>query len=175
MKYYFYIATGLFFIVLQTTILSNILQSIRFYDLLIPYVIYLSFFCSDRSIFVVLFLGFVMDNLSGCYVGLYVTSYLWLFITAKWIIRFLHVDNIFLLLVAVAPGVLMENFIFLGSIAISGNNSIFPANAFYIVLSQTLWAIFTGLFFIMGFNFAQKNWKNGLMNFLLKRRKISSD
>ena len=85
-----------------------------------------------------------MDNLSGSSFGLFITAYFWIFVLVSWGIKFLHVGNRILILIVAAAGVLIENFIFLGTIAVLGNDSQLPKEVFNIVGVQVLWAIFTG-------------------------------
>ena len=102
----------------------------RFYDLLFPFIVFLSLFRPLReSIPVVLFFGIAMDTLSGGPFGLYLTTYLWLFVGVKWMTTFLDVSDSILLLFVVTSGVLLQNLIFIATISIylnSSLNSSFP-------------------------------------------------
>lgn len=107
-----------------------------------------------------------MDNLSGGPFGLYLTTYLWLFIVVKLVIRYLHARNNILLLFIVAAGVLMENIIFIAGVFMSGPDSQFFAITISTVIFQILWAGCTGFFFITFFNHIHKKlekWFNGLI------------
>ena len=153
MTYCFYICDSLCLIIFQTTIIPHIPLFNNFYDLLIPFIIYLGLFRPTREgILFILALGFLMDNLSGGPFGLYVTTYLWLFIVVKLLIKYLHARNNILLLFIVAGGVLMENVIFIVSIFISGTDSQFLTITTRTVIFQILWAVCTGYFFLIGFN-----------------------
>ena len=153
MTYCFYICDSLCLIIFQTTIIPHIPLFNNFYDLLIPFIIYLGLFRPTREgILFILVLGFLMDNLSGGPFGLYVTTYLWLFIVVKLLIKYLHARNNILLLFIVAGGVLMENVIFIVSIFISGTDSQFLTITTRTVIFQILWAVCTGYFFLIGFN-----------------------
>jgi len=157
MTYCFYICVCLCLVIFQTAIIPHIALFNNFYDLLIPFVIYLGFFRPAReSILFILVLGFLMDNLSGAPFGLYVTTYFWLFIVVKLVIRYLHLGNNILLLFIVAAGVLMENIIFIASGSMSGSDSQFPAIAIRTVIFQILWAVCTGFFFLIFFNHSHK-------------------
>ena len=52
-----------------------------------------------------------MDNLSGSPFGLFITVYFWIFVIVSWGTKFLHVGNRILILIVVAAGVLIENFV----------------------------------------------------------------
>jgi cell shape-determining protein MreD len=115
MTYCFHIFICLCLIVVQTTVMSYIPLFERFYDLLSPFVIYLSIFRSNRESLVIIFIfGFFMDIISGGPFGLYITAYVWLFIVVRWAITFLHIGDSLILPFVVALGVLMENLIFIG-------------------------------------------------------------
>jgi cell shape-determining protein MreD len=95
MRYCFYIGTCLLLIIVQTTVLtySNAIGGI--YDLLIPFVIFLSICMPVRECLpFILVLGFIVDNLSGSPFGLYLTFYFWLFVGMRWIIKYLRAGNI---------------------------------------------------------------------------------
>lgn len=97
-----------------------------------------------------------MDNLSGGPFGLYLTTYFWLFIVVKLVIKYVHARNNILLLFIVAAGVLMENVIFIAGSSMSGPDSQFFAITIRTVIFQILWAGCTGFFFITIFNHIHK-------------------
>ena len=140
-----------------------------FYDLLCPFVIYLALFRYTRgSIIVVILLGYIMDNLSGCTFGLYITTYFWLFIGIRWVLKFLHVDNKVLLSFVIALGVLIESFVFLG-ITVIEQGFWFPPGAISAMTIQVLWAIFTGPFFLMFLNYTHNRWDKWLSGLIMER------
>jgi len=163
MTYCFYLWVCFCLVIFQTTIMPYLSLFDRFYDLLCPFVIYLGLSRPIReSIPVVLFLGFVMDNLSGGPFGLYITTYFWLFISVNRAIKFLHIGNRVLLPLVIASGVLIENFIFLGTSAMFNPDLLFPKGAISTVAVQVLWAICTGPFFLMSINYTHKRWDKWL-------------
>ena len=167
MTYCFNICVCLCLIIFQTTIIPHISLFNNFYDIIIPFIIYLGLFRPAReSILFILVLGFLMDNLSGAPFGLYVTTYFWLFIIVKLVIRYLHARNNILLLFIVAAGVLMENIIFITIVSIPGPDSQFSAITIRTVIFQILWAGCTGFFFLTFFNHSHKKlekWLNELI------------
>ncbi len=154
MKYCFYICVFLFFVLLQTVIMPCFSLFDRFYDLLVPFVIYLGLFRPVReSIPVIIAIGFVMDNLSGGPLGLYLTAYLWLFAGVRWIVYVLHVGDKVLLPFVVAIGVLVENAIFMGVIGMLEPGARFSSSsAFTTIMIQVLWAAGTGPIFLILIN-----------------------
>jgi cell shape-determining protein MreD len=150
---------GLFLIVIQTTVMPHIPVFERFYDLLSSLVIYLSIFRPVREgTVMILIFGFLMDNISGGPFGLYLTAYIWLFLGVRWAITFLHVGDSFLLPFVVAVGVLMENLIFIGANAMFEQNLQITEKMVNVVVVQVLWAVFTGPFFLMLFNYSHRRW-----------------
>lgn len=169
MTYCFHVGICICLVLLQTTVMPYFNLFDRFYDLLSPFVIYLSLFHSLRqSIPVILFFGIMMDSLSGGPFGLYLTTYIWLFAGVRWIITFLHVGDSFLLPFIVAAGVLLQNCIFIGIIAMSKPGTQFLSAAISTVTIQVLWAIFTGPIFLMFFNYSHKRWNNWLKKVVVK-------
>jgi rod shape-determining protein MreD len=169
MTYCFHVGICICLVLLQTTVMPYFHLFDRFYDLLSPFVIYLSLFHSLRqSIPVILFFGIVMDSLSGGPFGLYLTTYIWLFVGVRWIITFLHVGDSFLLPFIVAAGVLLQNCIFIGIIAMFKPGTQFLSAAISTVTIQVLWAIFTGPIFLMFFNYSHKRWNNWLKKVVVK-------
>ncbi len=153
MRYCFNIGICLVLVILQTTVMPYLSVLDRFYDLLIPFLVYLGLFRPvHEGLLFVCFLGFIMDNLSGGPFGLYLTSYFWLLIGAKGITQLLQVGkHMFIITFIVAAGVLVQNLIFLGSFAIFSPEQQFAGDAFKIVAVQILWALLTGSVFLIIF------------------------
>ena len=153
MSYCFNIAICLILVILQTTVMPNSTMLNRFYDLLIPFIVYLGLSRPVREgLLFVCFLGFIMDNLSGSPFGLYLTSYFWLYIGVKGITQLLQVGKrVFVITLIVAAGVLIENLIFIGSFAIFSPEQGFAGDAVKIVAIQVLWALLTGSVFLILF------------------------
>lgn len=158
-----YICICLGMIIFQSAIMPHIPLFDSFYDLLIPFIVYIGLFRTlHEGLAVIILFGFVMDNLSGGPLGLYITSYFWIFITARWIIKLFHARHKLILLFVVAAGVLMQNLIFIGSLAIITQGSKFPESAIKIVSTQVLWAMITGPLFLIFFDFAHQRWDKWL-------------
>ncbi len=150
MRYGFYIGTCLLLLIVQTTILPYIPGLGGMYDLLIPFVIFISICLPLReSLPFVLVLGLIMDNLSGSPFGLYMTFYLWLFIGVRFIIRFLRVSNKFLLSVVVVTAVLIENLLMIATFTFFRPAEQLPADAWIVISQQFLWALATGPLFLL--------------------------
>lgn len=156
MIYCFYICVCLCLVILQTAVLPHIALLDSLYDLIIAFIIYLGLYRPLRDgLMLALFLGFIMDNLSGGPFGMYLTTYCWLLIGVKWITTIIQVGNRVLLAVVVAAGVLIENAIFLSIFAMQGDNSTLPAGALRTVIVQVIWAMFTGPLLLLFFKYCQ--------------------
>jgi cell shape-determining protein MreD len=170
MTYCFHIFICLLLIVVQTTVMPYIPLFERFYDLLTPFVIFLSIFRSNRESLVIIFLfGFFMDIISGGPFGLYITAYVWLFIGVRWAITFLHIGDSMLLPFVVALGVLMENFIFVVTSAMFEQSSRVTEAMVSTIIVQVLWAIFTGPLFLMFFNYSHRRWDRWVNEIFVKK------
>jgi len=171
MSYCFNIGICLVLVILQTTVMPYLSMLDRFYDLLIPFIVYLSLSRPVREgLLFVCFLGFIMDNLSGSPFGLYLTSYFWLFIGVKGITQLLQVGKrVAIITVIVAAGVLAENLIFLGSFAIFSPEHQLADDAVKIVAVQILWALLTGSVFLIIFRNTH-NWLDAGFRALYARR-----
>ena len=151
MNYFFNVSVCLFLVILQTTVLPYLPLLDSFYDLLIPFIVFIGLYRPVReSLPFVFFLGFIMDNLSGTPFGLYLTAYFWLYIGVKGITKLLQVGNrLFIITLIMAAGVLLENLIFLGTLTIFGPDQKIAGNAARTVTLQVLWAIWTGPVFLV--------------------------
>lgn len=110
MTYLVYIPIAIAFIVMQTVVLPVLFFSERSYDLLLILVLFLGFYRSAaESIPVVLLLGLLSDSFSGGPFGLYITTYLWLFVGVKIVIPLFHADSWIVLFVGILSGVLLEH------------------------------------------------------------------
>lgn len=158
MSYCFNIIVSVFLVILQTTVMPYLPLLEKFYDLLIPFIVYLGLSRPVReSLFFVLLLGFIMDNLCGGPFGIYMTTYFWLFIGVKGVTMFIQVANrLVIITLIIATGVLLENIIILGAFAVFGSGQQLASDIVEIVAVQVLWAILTGSFFLVLLGNAQK-------------------
>jgi len=157
MPYLFYMFTGFFFAVIQTSILPVFSFFENFYDLQIILILYLGFFCSlSRTFPFIIFWGFLMDSISGGPFGLYLTVYIWLFVGANLLSNIFHYDGIVSLVIIMVFGVLFQNIVFLSSIAIMDKQWLIFWESWIIVLKQMLWIACTGPFLFKLIEFFNK-------------------
>jgi cell shape-determining protein MreD len=137
-------------IIIQTTVLSYFDATMGIYDLLIPFVIFLSICLPVRECLpFILVLGFIVDNLSGGPFGLYLTFYCWLFMGIRWTIRYLRAGNKLFLSLVVIIAVLIQNILVIGTFAFFGPVGQLPAETLKNITLQILWALFTGPLFLL--------------------------
>ena len=152
----FYILVSLCLVLIKTTLIPALSMFNKFYDLLIPIIIYLSLFRSLREgIPVILFFGVIMDSLCGGPAGLYLATYIWLYAGMRWLSRFLHTGSILLAVIAVAVGVTFECMILVGYMFILAPDAIIPTDAAKTVLLQIIWALITGPVILLIIGWAQ--------------------
>lgn len=153
----FYIMVSLCLVIIKTTLIPGLQIFGKFYDLLIPIIIYLSLFRSMKEgIPMVLFFGLIMDSLCGGPVGLYLTTYIWLYAGMWWLRQFLHTGSIVLLAVSVTIGVLFEGGVMLAYMAVFAPTAILPEDALGTLSAQVLWSLATGPILLLMIGWAQK-------------------
>jgi rod shape-determining protein MreD len=121
MIYLFYVLTGLALILLQSLVLGFLLPPGLIYDLQIPLVVYLALFHpNSKTLLLILFLGLIMDGVTGGAMGIYMLIYFWLFAGVQLAVHFLQKDNFVLMSIAILLGVLLEYSLFLTVAGLSG-------------------------------------------------------
>ncbi len=157
MTYFFYIVCCLFLIVLQTSVIPVFPVLGHFYDLLVPFIIYLAFYRSIKdAIPILVFCGMLMDGLSGGTFGLYISIYLWLFVMVRWLMRFLHAGNMYLTPFVVSAAVAAESIFLPIFAAIFSPDMALPTTGAKTILTQILWGSVTGPFILFFFGWMQK-------------------
>ncbi len=159
----FYVLVSLCLVIIKTTLIPGLPLFEKFYDLLIPIVIYLSLFRPLREgIPLVLFFGLMMDSLCGGPVGLYLATYIWIFAGMRWASQFLRTGNMVLLTLAVAIGVSFECLVLLIYMLLLAPSAIPPEDTARTVVLQIVWALLTGPVILIIISGSQKQldvWK----------------
>lgn len=137
------VVLGLFFTILQTACMPHFSISFRSFDLLLPLVIFQSIFRPvAESISLIVVFGVIMDCLSGSPFGLYIITYVWLFLGVRGSMYFLDAGSYFLFPLILVLGMVFEHLIF------SFSAHRMPARE---ILTNVLWAIIMAPFFLMFF------------------------
>lgn len=153
MKYGFYLVAGTGLILLQTSVMPYffVFDGIYcMYDILIPFILYLSIFCPfSESLPVIAVCGFVMDSLSAGPFGIFSTSYIWIFIGIRWIAAFIRISGAILSSALMMLGVLVENAVVFSVFGfMSKGDDLLPDNAFFMLSIQLVCAAVTGTLII---------------------------
>lgn len=137
---------GLVLVVTQTALLPLTGSLDRWYDLIVPLLVFLGLQPRLRdSLPVAVLLGLAVDNLSGAPPGYYLTAYLWIYALVRWLIRFLRVAGTFLLPLVIAAAVALENAVLLAMpMLLAPGPGPPPAPAVETVGYQLVWALLTG-------------------------------
>ncbi len=145
MTYLFYSVVCLLMVLVKTTLVPGQVIFETFYDLLIPFIVYLGLNRPGREgIPLALFFGFIMDSLSGGTPGLYVSIYFWIIVAMRALSRYLHAGNWIFTSLAIGLAVAFELLALLFYLAAANPDVGIPSDALRIVLIQIGWAMLTG-------------------------------
>lgn len=157
------IVVGLLLIVVQTAVLPRFFLIENLYDLLLPFIIYQVVFRPAReSTILVALAGLLMDQLSGAPAGLYLIVYMWVMVSVRWGLQFLHMGNYYLVPFVVAVAVVMENMFF--ALATVTLNTELPLMNGKLVLGQVGWALISAPLFMMLLNAVHNGWAAWISN-----------
>jgi len=134
----------LLIVVLKTTIIPGMSGGFLLYDLIIPLVIYFSLYRRlAEGLPVVLLSAVMMDMISGAPAGIYLTTYIWLFLAFRQTWRFLDLRHTYLFPAIVVAGVVFQQFIFWVAASVSAGHMVFSMETIRIVFFQIVWAVVT--------------------------------
>ncbi len=144
MRYAFSLIFGIVLIGFQTAVLSKLPDIIPFYDILIPFVVYFSLFRGfSASLSVILILGFIMDMISGAPNGVYMATFMLVFLMFHNVTAYFHAKETVLFTICTAVGVVIEALIFNFLLIFSEMTLHFYAKAFQTLIVQLIWVFLT--------------------------------
>ncbi len=147
MRFFFYIAICLGLVVCQTALIPRLPAMGNFFDLLLPMVVFLAAFRPlHESVPFVIFMGILMDTLSGGPFGLYLTSYVWLLVGVRLATSVVRAANPILLMMLIMAGVLLQNVIFFGALAAAASSMPHPGDVLRVITGQIGWVLLVGPF-----------------------------
>jgi len=160
MKISFFILLTFFLTIIQTAAFPDFFLSNHFFDLLIIIILYLGLtFKHPAIIFVVVLIGSVVDSLSGVYFGLYLTTYIWIYIIVQGLKLFVFSRNTVFYLVISITAVSIESLFLIISVFISQGKSGVASLNYYLMLKQMFLAcIFIPLSLVI-ITFIQKKYE----------------
>ncbi|MEJ5359841.1 MAG: hypothetical protein WHT06_14365 [Desulfobacterales bacterium] len=139
-------ACGLLLVLLQTVVVPALGRAGGFYDLLLPWVIHLGLFRPLRQgLPGVLFVGLLLDHLSGAPFGVFLTVYLWSFLGVRLLRRVLRAETPGVAAVLLPGAVLFENLFFLLVMELAGEARPLARDFLREAGAQLGWALLTGL------------------------------
>jgi hypothetical protein len=153
MKFVLSLLIGVACMVLKTAVLFHISSAVPLFDLLLPLIAYISIFGPVvQSISLIIILGGLMDAISGSPFGLYIVSYLWVFVGVRGSMYFLDAGSLFLFPLILAFGIMLQNVLF----ALCVHGFSFESHQFFFLLRSILVEVTLGLiiapFFLLFFN-----------------------
>lgn len=156
MHFLVYLTVSVFLICIQTTLFSAFPRLFAHYDLLIPFVVYLTLFRSNIGILPVIFIsGCLMDFLSGGYIGVYIGTYLLILICFRNATVYFHFKNSIFFQIVIIVSVIIENFIFGIVISVQTMTINFSFYAGTVLATQLIWALASSppIFFLFDYIF----------------------
>lgn len=157
MNYFIYTTCGLFMVICQTTVIPRLAFVGYFFDLVLPVVIYLAAFRPlHEALPFTVFLGAVMDNLSGGPFGLYLTSYVWLFIVVRAAATIVRAENPIMIVSILIGAVAAQNALFFAVLGTSGQGYFSESFAVRIAIEQIGWVLLIGPFLAWGIRTAHR-------------------
>jgi rod shape-determining protein MreD len=160
MAYFFNAFLMVAFLLFQTTITPNFRLFYDFFNLMNLFVVYLVLYRSNQEIIIFVALtGILMDSVSGGPFGLYMTTYIWLSLSIKWTLKYLHKGNAILIPMIISGSILAENLIIISVMALVEKNFSFHPEWFRSIIIQLMYGVIIGPFLIFLIKKLQPKWK----------------
>jgi rod shape-determining protein MreD len=157
MSYFIYIVSSLCLATLQTALIPRLAFVGHFFDLLLPWVIYLAAFRpAHEALPFVVFMGALMDNLSGGPFGLYLTCYVWLFLAVRLAATVVRAENVVVLVLTIIAAVAFQNVLFFIALGFSGMGEHTTGELIRVVSEQVGWVLLTGPLIALGMRRAKQ-------------------
>jgi rod shape-determining protein MreD len=157
MSYFIYIVSSLCLVTLQTALIPRLGFVGHFFDLLLPWVIYLAAFRPvHEALPFVVFMGALMDNLSGGPFGLYLTSYVWLYIAVRLAATVVRAENAMVLVLIIIAAVVFQNTFFFMAINMALGGGHTTGEVIRVVSEQIGWVLLTGPLIALGMRQAKR-------------------
>lgn len=172
----FYFCICIFFVTVRTAVFSLFPALSCCYDLLIPVVIHMGFFRTNReSIPILVFIGLLMDGVSGGAFGFYLSCYFWLYLTVVLLKQLFLLKNLLLLSFVTILGVLMEN----GMLILMENLFEFKLSVASTVLRtvplQVILGALIGPFMILFLEYLLKTWNSKLGKLIFRGSEVTDN
>jgi rod shape-determining protein MreD len=141
------IAVGLGLIICHTSLIPRLPFVGVFFDPLLPLVVFLAVFRPPREALpTALFLGFLVDSLSGGAFGIHLSAYFWIALGVRQAAAVVHAENPFMLILLLIAAVAAENALVVAVVAASAARPVALPEALRAVTEQIGWVLLTGPF-----------------------------
>jgi rod shape-determining protein MreD len=159
MAYCFNVILIIVLLLFQTSIVPNFRLFYDFFNIMNLFVVYLILYrpVKEISVFVVL-TGILMDSVSCCPFGLYTTIYIWVSISIKWALKYLHKGNVIIIPMIISGVILVENLMIMGVMALIEKNIFFHPERFRSIITQLIYGVFVGPILIFLIRDLQAKW-----------------
>lgn len=145
MRFFGYIGISLVLVVCRTSLLPHAPATERFFDPFLALIVYLTIFRPRHECLpLILFAGILMDTLSGGPFGLYLTSYVWLFIALRLTASVMRVDSPILLVMMMVAGVLLQNLVVVALLMAFDLTRPRPGDMLGVFTEQVGWVLLVG-------------------------------
>ena len=158
MHFLVYFIFSVLLLCIQTTLLPAFPRLFAQYDLMIPFVVYLTLFRSSNGILpVILISGCLMDLLSGGSIGIYISAFILILICFRHATVYFHFKNAILFQIVIILSVLIENIIFAVVIFFQTFTFQFSFFSSRVLLTQLMWALVTSplIYYIFDYVFKE--------------------
>jgi hypothetical protein len=116
-----------------------------------------------------------MDSLSSTPFMLYITAYLWLFLSVRGIRKILRLEGSFRLPFIVVSGVLIENLIFIATVSILDSGFRFSLVVLRSIAIQLLWAVCTGALFLVSLDYCHRGLIKMVNQYIIQKKGASNN
>jgi rod shape-determining protein MreD len=149
MAFGFNIVVIIFFLLFQTSIAPNFRLFYDSFNLMSFFVVYLAMYRPTQEIIIfVVLTGILVDSVSGCPFGLYITIYIWVSIGIRWVLKYLHKGNVLLIPIIIFGVILVENLLIIVVMAVIEKNFFLYPERFKLIIVQLLCGGLIGPFII---------------------------
>jgi hypothetical protein len=170
MTFLFYTAVSVVIAVCQTSFFPNISIFRGFYDLLLPLVICIALYRPMRYNFVfILLVSYLADSFSGGPLGVYLTTYFWVYITIVGAANYLQIQGGVLVLFVVPASVAFQNIVSISVLALMLPGAGLPVDAMQVMTVEVVWAFFTGPFLLTICRRSGETWNHWTENLFVDR------
>jgi len=164
MHFLVYFIVSLLLATVQTTLLPVFPRLFAQYDLLIPFVVFLTLFRSSIGrLPVILISGSLMDLLSGGSVGVYLITYILILANFRKATVYFHFKETVLFQIVIVLSVLIENLIFGLVISLQAWSVHLSFDAIAVLATQLMWALVSSPLLYFAFN----SMFNGIDKFII--------